>query len=442
MKRLTALLLCVILLVCSVGCDNADPVPENTPVDVRTAIREDNLSEVGEDNTAGGKWLVHYASALSLSGGAALYEEHFRTGEFSEGFELCFSKWTADGKTFLITEAVYGDGKRYLCDIYELTAVESVNRIDYALGRIEGDGRFDITAAEHTNGFGENVTEYNITDEVPQTYRCTLLGKQSIMARELMYGEYLEGNGYTVKVKADVSTDGIGRVIQCNETTKDTSKSAYLLNETFYVGYSPYTGDFAVINRQYKEEILYEEVDTQDETRRKPSVFSTYDDKMAIYTVESLDGIVAYGIYDGIKQKNYLFEDGSTPLAVGGNRLYFRYTAADGAYALAFRYLDDPEAPVVPLDSININDSVRQGVTALSFSENEKFMAILTNRADGVSEVSIFTSDTGVFVEKHEITGKFCSPRYAGFLSDGSIMVLSDKKLLCDEYLFIIETGV
>lgn len=441
MKRFTALLLCLVLLVCSVGCDNTDP-DVNAATDVRTAIREDNLSEMGEDNTAGGKWLVHYASALSVTGGAVLYEEHFRTGEFSEGFELCFSKWTADGKEFIVTEAVYGDGKRYLCDIYELTAVEAVNRLDYALGRLEGDGRFDITLTEPANVFGESVKEYNITSAIPQTVRCTLLGKQSIMSRGLRYGEYLDGNGYIVKVKAEVSAQGIGSMIQCNETTEDTSNFTYLLNKTFYVGYSPYTGDFAVINRQYKEQILYDEVDTEDETRRKPAVFSTYEDKLAIYTVEGLDGIVAYGIYDGMKQKHYLFEDGSTPLAVSGNRLYFRYKEADGAYALAFRYLDDLDAPVVPIEPVNKNESVRQGVTALSFSENERFMAILTNRADGVSEVSIFTSDTGVFVEKHEITGKFCSPRYAGFLSDGSVMVLSDKKLLCDEYLFIIETGV
>ncbi len=426
MKRFIVLLMCTLTLVMS-GCNT--PSEQMAEEDIRKQIMADNATVSGADDAAGAAWLERYLNVNN-----AEMTECFRTDDMSEGFELCFSRWGSGQREYIVSEVVYPEGERYLCDLYELTGETKKRTLSYAYDRIKGDERFeDGMKGIGDNTYSEGVTEINITTQIPQAASNTLLVKESIRERSLLYGTPSDGSSFTIKVFATVDNSGIRKYIMCNDErpASDVGKGEHLKNKTYYIGYSENTGNFALVDRQYNETILCEKVDTADETRRVPEVYGTWGDRYGIYTVSNNLGVVQVGILDAETRKHTVLDTSGVPVGMYGDRLYLSNTKEDGSCAVAYILLDDPQGEAVVFDG---PDGVMENV---AFSSDGR-MAVTYAPVDGKTKVAVFNATDGALIREEYVGGVYCDPKYVGFLEDGSIMVLCDKKLLCDEYLFII----
>ena len=173
MRRYLSLFICVLLLILA-GCTG--PSEQMAEEDIRKQIVADNISLNYSDDVAGGAWLERYLKVEN-----AEMADCFRTSDMSEGFELCFSKWTSGQRAYIVSEVVYGDGVRYLCDLYDLTGITKLHTLAYAYERISSDERFeDGMKGIGGNGYSDGVIEDNITAQSAQTMSSTLLVKESL----------------------------------------------------------------------------------------------------------------------------------------------------------------------------------------------------------------------------------------------------------------------
>lgn len=425
MKRTLALMLCILAVVFA-GC--SVPSEQMAEEDIRKQIVADNACLELTDDAAGAAWLLSYLKVEN-----AEMSECFRTDDMSDGFELCFSKWSAGQREYMVSEVVYEDGKRYLCDLYELTGVTKLHTLAYAYERVSADERFsDGMVGVGSNGYSDGILEVNITSEAAQTMSSTLLVDESIAAKQILYGIPSDGSSYTVKVVATVNGTGIRNVYMCNdERPSDTDADGqHLLNKTYYIGYSGNTGNFALVDRQYNETVLCEVVDTEDGTRRVPQVFGVWNDRFGVYTVSDNVGVVQVGVYDAESGSNTVLNTSGTPIGMYGGRLYLS-ELTDGKCTVGYISLEDPTAESV------LFDGPEGVILSVAFAEDGRMAAVYAPN-DGPTRIAVFDAEDGRLLKEEYIDGIYCAPKYAGFLEDGSLMVLCDKKLLCDEYLFII----
>lgn len=426
MKKLVVLLLCIMTVLMS-SCNT--PSEQMAEEDIRKQIVADNAMVSTADNAAGGTWLERY---LNISN--AEMAECFRTDDMSEGFDICFSRWGSGQREYIVSEVVYPDGVRYLCDLYELTGETKKRTLSYAYDRIKSDERFeDGMKGIGDNAYSEGVKEVNITSEIPQAANNTLLVNESIREGKLLYGTPSDGSHVTIKVFATVEANGIKKYIMCNDErpASDTGKGEHLRNKSYFIGYSENTGNFALVDRQYNETVLCEKVDTADETRRIPEVYGTWGDRYGIYTVSDNKGVVQVGILDADTKRHTVLDTSGVPVGMYGDRLYLSNTKEDGSCAVAYILLGDPQGDAVVFDG---PDGVMENV---AFSSDGR-MAVVYAPADGQTRVAVFNATDGSLIREEYISGVYCDPKYVGFIEDGSVMVLCDEKLLCDEYLFII----
>lgn len=424
MKRFLALILCILTVVFA-GCNV--PSEQMAEEDIRKQIIADNSSLNAPDDEAGAAWLRSYLNVEN-----AEMVDIFRSADMSEGFELCFSKWTSGQREYIVSEVVYGDGKRYLCDLYELTGVMKLHTLSYAYERISSDERFsDGMRGIGSNPHSDGITEVNITSEASQVINNTLLVNESIREGQILYGIPSDGDNYTVRVVATVDGEGIRNVYMCNDERPAVDEGHYLLNKTYYVHFSEESGDLVLLNRQYEETLLCETVDANDETRRIPAIYGVYNDRYAVYTVSDNTGVISVGIYDAQTRTNTVRPSGGVPVGMYGDRLYLYREGADGTCTVAYIPLYDPNADAV------LFDVLAGTIENAAFSEDGR-MAVIYAPEGGRIDVAVFDAANGEILAQEFIEGIYCDPKYAGFLEDGSLMVLCDKKLLCDEYLFII----
>ena len=448
MKKITAAILCATLLLLFSSCESKEvqnPVQHSPADQARETIIADNIAVTGLDHTAGLEWITRYGAAM-LGGpvSGAEYEDSFRTGALSTQFDVCFSKWNVQasgGQTAVIlVEAVYADGRRYLSDFYELTEVYQTGTLAYACDRMKQDGRFaSALTGTITNRVSNNVKEYNITERIPQSVRYTLLSRESIRDGKLYYGAPSDGKAYTVNISADVSAaEGLQNIKSCNLSCDDQTKSVYLMNQSYRVGVSEPDGHLVVVNRKGEQTILCERIGNAAENTRIPEIFDVYEDELLIYVIRSDIGIRGYGVYDSSTQQNIVFEDGSYPVALSGDWLYVQYVNAEGVYSLGYLMLNDIAAGIMALQELGGYESIASGTAEVNLSADGQKMVFSELGADGITRVFVLNAGTGALTGTYEITGALCRPRYAGFIDDVTVMVLCDRKFMCDEYMFLV----
>ncbi len=424
MKRILAFIFCI-LTVAFVGCNV--PSEQMAEEDIRKQIIADNGSLNSPDDEAGAVWLHSYLKVEN-----AEIVDIFRTDEMSEGFELCFSKWASGQREYIVSEAVYSDGKRYLCDLYELTGVVKLHTLSYAYERISSDERFsDGMKGIDGNPHSDGITEVNVTSETSQVINNTLLVNESIRAGQLLYGVPSDGSNYTVRVVATVDGAGIRNVYMCNDERPSSDEGHYLLNKTYYVRINEESGNLVLLDRQHEETVLCETVYTDDASRRVPAIYGVCDDRYAVYTVSDHTGVMGVGVYDAQAKTNTIRSFGGVPVGMDGDRLYLYSKGEDGSCTVEYIPLYDPNAEAVPFDVL------AGTIENVAFSADGR-MALIYAPEDGKVDVAVFDAVTGEMLAQEYIEGVYCRPKYVGFLADGSVMVLGDKNLLCDEYIFII----